>query len=150
MESRQRIRAIDLKHNEIQLREIDKWISDILDAIDDEIKDKHNEGHFSVEYSLQSSFDIPNMTSNKARNKIHSYVISDLASDDRGFIVHYFKKNNKYWINIKWLSLEDQYKINQEKDILAYYNTPVEERVSANKPMTERYAGLRSLVIGEF
>lgn len=147
MSDRQRIRAIDLKHNEIQLKEIDKWITDILDAIDDEIKDKHNEGHFSIDYSLQSSFDIPNMTSTKARRKIYSYVISDLASDDRGFIVHYYKKDKKYWINIKWLSVEDQYKISQENGVLEYYNHSIEDRKSADRPITERYKGIKSLVI---
>lgn len=147
MSNIQRIRAIELKHNEIQLREIDKWITALLDAIDDEIKTKHEEGYFSLDYPLQSTFDIPNMTSNKARNKIHAYVISDLASDDRGFIVRYFKRENTYLINIKWLSLEDQYKINQEKNILTYYNTPIDERVSENKPVTERYEGIKSLII---
>lgn len=148
MSDRQRIRAIDLKYNEIQLREIDKLIMEILEAIDDDIKEKHNEGHFSVDYVLPSSFDIPNMTAVKARHKIYSYVISDLASDDRGFIVRYHKKDGKYWINIKWVSVEDQYKIDQENEILKYYNCPLEDRTLANKPTTGIYKGLKSLVIG--
>ncbi len=148
MSTRTRVSAKDLKHNEKQLREVDSWIRDILDLIDDEIKKSFNDGLFSVDHQLKSSFDVPNMKSQAARRKIHSYIISDLACKERGFIVHYTKRDGKYFLHIKWMNIEDEYKINQESEIIKYYNIPVEERDGENRqPVTERYKGMKSLVI---
>ena len=145
-----RVCSKDLKYNKDQLKEIDKWIRDILHLIDEKIEEAHNNGVFKISYPLPSSFDISNMKSKEARRRIHAKVIGDLACPERGFIIRYVKLEKKYYVDIKWMSDVDLLETQKEYQILNYYNLSEVERKDANqKPHTERYLGLNSLLIME-
>jgi hypothetical protein len=140
--------AKDLKFNKSQLRELDKWIKDILQLIDEKIEDSHNKGIFEIRYPLPSTFDIPNMSSVEARRKIHANIISDLACEERGFIVRYIKSELKYYVEVKWMSNEEFIQTEHEKHILKFYNLlPDERKKEINQPPVERYKGVKSLML---
>lgn len=145
-----RVCSKDLKYNRGQLKDLDKWIRDILYLIDEEIEKAHNNGIFKINYPLPSSFDIPNMKSAEARRRIHAKVIGDLVCEERGFIVRYIKVEKKYYADIRWLSDLDLLEVDRECQVLRHYNLTEEEQKDTNQtPYTERYLGINSLIITE-
>lgn len=139
-----RVNAKDLKHNKHQLMKIDRNIREILSTIDDEIKDAHDAGKINIKYPIPYAFNIENLKSNEARRRIHSHIISDLAS--RGFIVYYTKEMKKYYLLITWITEAEKYKKEAEIDILKYYQLPENERNSMPPPNISGYSGVKSLV----
>ncbi len=144
--SKARINATDLQYNKVRLAEIDGYITATLDAIDDEIREKYQEGHNYINYNLQSSFDISSGSTKRLRQCIHSWIISDLTSSERDFIVYYYKNNDKYFINVRWVSLDEQNKIDHEKRMLEYYNEIPDKRKIDKRPASKKYEGLTSLL----
>ena len=133
----------DLKYNKSQLMNIDRHIRDILSTIDDEIKNAHDSGKIQIKYSLPYAFDVDNLTSGESRRRIHSNIISDIAS--RGFSIHYTKVNQKYYLLITWVTQEEKNKKEYEIEILKYYQLPECNRSNIPYPNINIYKGIKSL-----
>ena len=139
-----RINVKDLKYNKHQLLKIDRHIRDILSTIDDEIRDAHDTGKINIKYSLPHAFNIENLTSGESRRRIHANIISDLAF--RGFLIHYIKVSQKYYLLITWITEEERYKKEKEINILKYFQQPIDNRNIDNSPKINTYKGIESLV----
>lgn len=142
-----RLRKQDLKFHKPQLLALHAYINDLLILIDDKIKMSYNQGNDNVVVPLSGTFDVPKMSSVDARKKIHSTIIQDLISDERGFDVQYSQtKNGRFMILIKWGTLGDEHEKKTESEVLQFYAAPIDEQKEySNRPLGKKYRGVKSL-----
>ncbi len=125
-----RLKRDDLRFYKPQIHALDTNINDILNLIDDKIKNAYNRGNDSVIFQLSGTFDIPKMSPFDARNKIHAAIISDLTSEDRGFQVQYSKtKKGRYQLMIKWKSECGVDGKENDISLLRFYSMPIDEQL---------------------
>ena len=120
MSSHQRLDAKELRYNKSQLIELNAHILEMLLDIDKIILDSHESGKFYINHKLLSVFNVTNMKSAESRRRIHSNIISDLAS--RNFLVQYIKDNDNYYLKIKWVTDEEINKKENEMKILKFFS----------------------------
>ena len=139
-----RLKKNDLKYHKPQIQALHTSINDILILIDEKIKIAYNQGSNSINFPLSGTFDIPKMSSYDARNKIHFSIISDLTCEERGFQVQYVKtKAGRYVLTIKWKTLEDVYKKENEIGLLQFYAMSISQQEQCeDKPESTKYEGM--------
>lgn len=110
------IKASTLRKSQIQERQINEYVKELLYSIDDEIKRAHNEGKKSCLTTIPIVFDIQNMSNTDAQRSIWARVIIDLK--ERGFRIHINPQKKECRLRITWLTEEDELLLEQEHQIL--------------------------------
>ena len=115
------LHADALKESQVQRMSIKKETTDILGLADAELKSSHELGRCNAIISLPILFSIPHMSNAIAQAKIYSIVIKSL--EDRGFYVKLNMHNkNKRYLEITWMSNEEQKELDEQKKYIAEHN----------------------------
>lgn len=111
------IKASTLRKSQIQNRQINDYVKELLKSIDEEIMIAHREGQKKIKTNIPIVFDIQNMSNIDAQRSIFARVILNLI--DRGFRVKINPSKNECRIFITWLTVEDELRDKHEKDVLS-------------------------------
>jgi hypothetical protein len=98
--------ANTLKQTNVQRRQINEYVSEILQNINEEIHMAYQEGKQEFITELPIVFNITNMSENRAQTEIWSKIIDYLESKHYRIMINPSK--NSCMLKISWLSVEDE------------------------------------------
>jgi ADP-heptose:LPS heptosyltransferase len=113
------IDANNLRHNNVQKRQIREYTIEILRRINDELKTAHQEGKHSLVTELPIIFNITNMSEKSAQREVWCKVIECLKNKNFRVIIN--PREDTCLLKITWFSKEDEADINHQMHVIAMH-----------------------------
>jgi hypothetical protein len=111
--------ANHLRHTNLQKKALSEYIVEILRNIKEELRIAHQEGSHEITYSLPITFNVPNMSNKECQRIIWATIFSRLIS--KNYRVSWYqneKNNDKIFMKITWISIEDENTVKQQLDLI--------------------------------
>lgn len=113
------LKADTLRQTEVQSRQVESEVRQILLTIDKSIKTAHEEGGHEILYTLPLIFNIPNMNNVDAQRHIYFGVLKSLH--DRKFSALIIPGGESMSVTISWLSDEEKQATIKKNEYLAQF-----------------------------